>query len=150
MKLKNALKEFERHFRRAGDEQMPRTPLDGTKRMLSFYKEVRAADADLEADGDMLLFQWGTYDWGDGELFEFDIARQLIGDTGDDDDIWQLHLVYRFAPSETLRAIGQGDRWCSQPDEVDAFELFVTSHPAFNAVGSRDDGQAKLDYERAG
>ena len=150
MKRKNALKEFERYLKRAGDEHMPRMPLDGAKRMLSFYKDVRAADVDLEADGDMLLFQWGTYDWGDGELFELDIARQLMGATGEDDDIWQLHLVYRFAPSGPLRAIGQGDRWCARPNEADAFELFLTGHPAFVAVGSRNDGQVQLDYECAG
>jgi hypothetical protein len=107
-------------------------------------------DVDLERDGDMLLFQWGTHDWGGGELFEVDITRQLIKDTGEDDDIWQLHLVYRFAPSEALRALGQGERWCSQPDEVDAFELFLMSHPALSAIGSRGDGQVELGYECAG
>jgi hypothetical protein len=150
MTLKHALKDFERHIKRAGDSQVPSTPLDGAKRMLSFYRDVRAADVDLDADGDMLLFQWGTYDWGDGDLFEFDIVRQLIGDTGEDDDIWQLHLVYRFAPSDALRSLGHGERWCSQPDELDAFELFMTNHPASTAVGSRADGEVELDYECAG
>ena len=32
--------------------------------MAAFYRDVRAEDCDLDADGDMLLFQWGVYDWG--------------------------------------------------------------------------------------
>jgi hypothetical protein len=118
--------------------------------MLAFYKDTRASDVDLDANGDMLLFQWGTYDWGKGEQFEFYVTRQLIGGTGEDDDIWQLNLTYCFPPSETLRKMGEGHRWCSRPDQLDAFELFITSHPAFGLVGSRDDGQVQLYYECAG
>lgn len=64
MDLKNALKEFEQYVKRAGDGRLPRTALEGIKSMLSFYECARAADVDIEADGDMLLFQWGTHDWG--------------------------------------------------------------------------------------
>lgn len=87
---------------------------------------------------------------GSGEGFELHIARQLTGGTGEDDDIWQLHLVYRFAPSDALRALGQGERWCAHPGEVTAFESFLTSHPALIALGSKGDGQTRLEYECAG
>jgi hypothetical protein len=33
----------------------------------------------------MLLFQWGTYDWGTGEHFGFNLTRQLIGEGRVDD-----------------------------------------------------------------
>ena len=118
--------------------------------MAGFYKDVRADDVDLESDGDMLLFQWGTYDWGSGPMFEVDVTRQLIRGTGEDDDIWQLHLTYRFAPSEALRAIGKGDRWCPRPGEIVLFREFIVAHPAIAAVGLRDDGEAQIDYECAG
>ena len=26
----------------------------------------------------MLLYQWGTYDWGEGKYFQIDITRQFI------------------------------------------------------------------------
>jgi hypothetical protein len=150
MKSKRALKEFEQHFRRAGDKQVPPVPRAGIERMVAFYGEVRADDVDLESDGDMLLFQWGTYDWGSGEMFEVDITRQLIRGAGEDDEIWQLHLTYRFAPSEPLRAIGKGNRWCARPDGVASFAEFIRAHPAITALGSRDDGQIRLEYECAG
>jgi hypothetical protein len=150
MRLKNALTEFEKHLRRAGDEQVPRTPRAGIERMMTFYREVRADDVDMDSDGDMLLFQWGTFDWGGGAMFEVDITRQLIKGEGEDDDIWQLHLTYRFAPTEALRAIGNGDHWCGRPDQAPSFEEFIAAHPAISAVGLRDDGQTRLEYECAG
>jgi hypothetical protein len=60
MKAKKALKEFEQYLRRAGDMDVPRNARVGIQKMAAFYKEVRADDVDLEADGDMLLFQWGV------------------------------------------------------------------------------------------
>jgi hypothetical protein len=48
--------------------------------MLELYSDVRADGCDLEQDGDMLLYQWGTYAWdlerAKPEL-EVDFARQL-------------------------------------------------------------------------
>jgi hypothetical protein len=150
MKLTNALEEFERHLGGAGGNRTPSSPLAGIERMLAFYKEVRADDVDLDADGDMLLFQWGTYDWGSGEMFEVDITRQLIRGSGEDDDIWQLHLTYRFPPAEPLRAIGKGNRWCARPDDAASFQQFMIGHAAIDLVGSRNDGQVRLEYECAG
>ena len=39
---------------------------DAIELMAAFYREVRADDCTLDADGDMLLFQWGLADWGTG------------------------------------------------------------------------------------
>ena len=44
----------------------------------------------------MLLHQWGTYDWGEGPSFQFDITRQLISVAGADDDMWQLSVTLHF------------------------------------------------------
>ena len=84
-------------------------PRDGVLAMVGFYRDVRATDVDVARRGDMLLFQWSTHDWGKGAHFELDITRQLIRDGEDDEDIWQLHLTYRFAPAADLAALGQGD-----------------------------------------
>jgi hypothetical protein len=150
VKLKQALEEFQGYLRRGGAEQVPRMARAGIERMTAFYRDVRAEDVNLESDGDMLLFQWGTYDWGNGEAFEVDITRQLIAQEGEDEDIWQLHLTYRYSPSEALRAIGKGNCWCPRPEETASLQQFIGSHPAMTAVGSRDDGQASLNYECAG
>lgn len=83
MKSKKALQELEGYLRRAGHEEVPRQPRIGIQRAIAFYGEVRADDVDLESDGDMLLFQWGTHDWGNGPMFEVDITRQFIRGAGE-------------------------------------------------------------------
>ena len=93
------------------------SPSQGVQLMLRFYAEHRAAGCELSADEDMLLHQWGTYDWGEGRHFEFDITRQVMlpGEV-DDDAIWQLNLTYRFPPTADLVSLGSDNRWCGAPD----------------------------------
>jgi hypothetical protein len=65
-------------------------------------------------DGDMCLFQWGTYDWGDGrgERFEISFLRQFtIEDDGEYDHMEQLHCTFEFEPTESLRGLGSGEHW---------------------------------------
>lgn len=126
------------------------TPSQGMQAMLAFYAAVRVMDCDLDQDGDMLLFQWGTFDWGAGVRFEVDITRQFMAGCGEDDAIWQLRLAFAFPPSDLLRAIGKGDRWCPSPAEIGDFAGFIESHPALAAVGGRSDAKITLHYERAG
>lgn len=70
--------------------------------MAAFYREVRADDCDLDADGDMLLFEWGVYEGLDGETFMYDITRQLVpepvGDEEPHDFIGQLSLAWSSRP----------------------------------------------------
>ncbi len=121
--------------------------------MASFYREVRADDCDLDADGDMLLFQWGLYDWGKGgESFTYDITRQLIpAQVGDSENqhgfIGQLSLTLGFSPSASLRAIGAGNRWCFRPAELDEFLSFVRGSEATRAVSGLAPATSSLTYE---
>lgn len=150
MKTQLAREEFEAYVARRGPNGVLQRPADGLAHLLSFYREVRAEEVDLEADGDMLLYQWGSSGKGASAYFEIDLTRQLIGHGGEDDQIWQLHLTYRFAATEALRGLGNGDRWCALPEELPAFEAFVMSHPALQALGSRDDGEPRIDFQRVG
>jgi hypothetical protein len=151
MNVENAKKEFENRLVSSGQGIPAAKPALGIPEMLSFYRDVRADDADMADGGDMLLFQWGTYDWGSGEMFELDITRQLIPkEAADDDEIWQLGLTYSFAPDDKLRALQDGNRWASGVTELQEFEAFVVSHPAFEAVKDRTDGHVVVDFEIAG
>ena len=117
--------------------------------MTGFYREERAEGCAVDGDGDMLLYQWGTYDWGEGESFELDITRQLITG-GEDDDIFQLSLTFRFRPTAALRELGASNRWCHSPDELEDFRAFVHGSAAFLAVGHKVAPDVRLDYGIAG
>ena len=122
----------------------------GIPAMLAYYQEERAEGPSLERDGDMLLYQWGTYDWGRGEFFELDITRQLILNDGEDDDIWQLQLTFRFSPTASLRDLRRGNRWCSTPDELAEFETFIRASQAYQAVAAVKPTSVDLRYACAG
>lgn len=104
--------------------------------MFSFFQSVPAAGCE-GPDGDMLLYQWGAYDWGEGLHFELNITRQFIEqDLQDDDAISQLSLTYRFAPTPERVLLGQGNRWLSSRDEWASFQEFVLSSPPFIVLAS--------------
>ena len=113
------------------------TPADATRLILAFYRQVRATDRPLDEDGDMILFQWGAFDFGEGETYRYNITRQFIisGSEGDD-GMSQLSLTVHFAVTEALRALKKGSRWCSSPAQADGLEQFIRSHEATAAVAS--------------
>ncbi len=82
----------------------------GLSLMFSFYEAVKPDGCDPD-DGDMLLFEWGTYDWGQGENFQVGITRQFVEtDQEDDDAISQLSVTYRFEPTAERRGLGEPPR----------------------------------------
>jgi hypothetical protein len=118
--------------------------------MLAFYQAVRADDVDMNADGDMLLFQWGVYDWGQGASFTYNITRQLIfphddfqeviaqadqteGDSGDM-AIFQLSLTLTYAPTDILHGITAGNRWCAHLGELTEFKDYIKGADATRLI----------------
>jgi len=150
MKAKRAKQEFEKLILKSGGHVRSLSPAQGLEMMLAFYVSVRFDDVALTAYGDMLLYQWGTYDWGEGESFEFDITRQLILGAGEDENIFQLSLTFKFQPTVKLRQLGEGNRWCRSLEEVEEFRSFINSSPAMIAVGHATPSIVKLEYDVAG
>lgn len=118
--------------------------------MMSFYREVRATDCEVAGDGDMLLYQWGTYDWGEGRWFELNITRQFIPSGGDDEDIFQLSVTARYPPSPDLDALKAGNRWAGSPDDLAAFESFIRSSEPMKALKDRPAASVVTRYGPAG
>ena len=110
------------------------TPRQGVELMFSFYEAVKPVGCEAPG-GDMLLFQWGTYDWGSGRHFELNITRQFVeADLQDDDAISQLSLTFRFEPTAERDALGDGNRWCGGPAEFNIVRQFALSSPSLLAV----------------
>lgn len=146
MKSGDALSEFNRMLTTRGTSAEVVSVRDGIEAMLDFYGSTRADDCSFESDGDALLFQWGTYDWGQGSQFELDITRQFIRADGEDDDIWQLSLTFFFPAND----IKNGDRWCNGLGDLDDFASFVRSHAAYAAAVAASPLRVELDFECAG
>lgn len=98
-----------------------------------WYQSERATDAiDIDEDGDMLLFQWGSHDLGSSPVFYYDLTRQLIVNDSDDDDgaIWQLNCELRYQALPDASALGEDADWCSSPSELDDFRALIAASAA--------------------
>jgi hypothetical protein len=135
-------------------------PRDAIDAMLDFFRTQR-----FEFNGmDWLLFQYGTYDWGEGRYFELDITRQLAVDQDWDDDadedddaydgegMWQLSLTCFFAPAPALDDLKSDNRWCESdsPEAVAEFETFIRTSAPYLALADAKPARVDLDFEDAG
>jgi hypothetical protein len=122
------------------------TPRQGVELMLEFYQSTKPDGCDAP-NGDMLLYQWGTYDWSKGRHFELNITRQFIEDgLQDDDAISQLSFTFHFDPTAELDRLGDGSRWCDGPSEFSTIRDFVLSSTAFLAVADQAAGAVELGH----
>ena len=60
-----------------------------------------------EKDTDMLLFQYGVYDRGNGKNLEIDFVRQLVKD----EDIIQIHITLTIPFEEKFSTIESYEEW---------------------------------------
>ena len=67
-----------------------------------------------------------------------------------DEDIFQLSLTFKFPPTESLRQLGDGNRWCQSPEEIKDFRAFIYGSLAFKAVGQDAPTEVRLEYGVAG
>ena len=141
---------FEDLLRRSSKDVTALNAASAVDGVLNFYRDVRASDVTLEADGDMLLYQWGVYDSGQGPAFEFDLTRQFAVDWElDDDALFQLSLTLRFEAAVGA-SLESGHEWCLHPDDVGALRTFIADSAAFRAVADLQPLSVTLAFGGAG
>jgi hypothetical protein len=143
--------EFTNRLRASGFE-LPRVSVDaGFSEAFAFYRDVRPAGCEKDLDGDMLLFQWGTYDWGKGKYFNLDLTRQFILEgTEDDEGIFQLAFTFLYTPSPALESLKDGNRWCRSRADLAEFQRYVTMSEAYRVALGQIPAKVQLTYEAAG
>lgn len=145
--------EFERRLHARGLELSGLVPDVGFSEVFAFYRDIRPLGCiPNEHDADMLLYQWGTYDWGSGKYFNLDLTRQFIldGFEEDDDALFQLSLTFLYIPSPLLEALHNGNRWCHSPLELPDFQQFVVLSSAYQAGLKHTAAKVELKYGAAG
>jgi hypothetical protein len=97
----------------------------------------RVSDGNLDrgSDGDMLLAQYGTYDWGAGALFQADLTRQFIFNLDDGEYGWmaQLQCTFYYEPTPFLRELADDNLWSSGLD-LDEFTATFRAMPGFQVT----------------
>jgi hypothetical protein len=111
------------------------TPAQGIDAMIAFFQEVRPDSQIVEGSGDMLLYQWGVHDWGEGPSFQFNITRQFIEIDEEDEEIMsQLGLTFHFPPTEQVKAFGVKNQWCESVDDIAELIAFITQSAPYIAL----------------
>ncbi|HEV7780720.1 MAG TPA: hypothetical protein VGO58_05615, partial [Chitinophagaceae bacterium] len=93
---------------------------DALQLVTDFYNEYEITGIDRNIpDDDMLLFEYGIYDWqdGKGENYTVDITRQFYIENGQDVGSSQLHLVLYFN-CEEYRHIEAANKWSLDFDNI--------------------------------
>ena len=147
----DAQTEFTNRLRASGLELSRVSVEAGFSEAFAFYRDVRSVECDTNLDGDMLLFQWGTYDWGKGRYFNLDLTRQFVLEGAEDDEgIFQLAFTFLYAPSPALEFLNDGNRWCHSPADLAEFQRYVTSSEAYRVALGQAPAKVQLTYEAAG
>lgn len=116
---------------------------DGFTLFLQFYQIKRVKAYDIQKDQDMLLFEYGVYDWGDGESFYLSFTRQLSS-SSPWAKMWQFKLQFKFPVVQELSEISSDNLWCSGLNEVDLFRDNIATSVGFQSVSANRDGTISL------
>lgn len=95
-----------------------------------FFYEKNIKRYKKDNDGDMLLMEYGTYDFGRGKHFQWSFTRQFYKPT----NIQQLQLVLFYDPTiAALKALKATNFWNKQRSKEDWIKDVQTT-PAFAII----------------
>lgn len=105
--------------------------------VIDFFEHDAAGGLADDPSADMLLFEWGVYDWGQGADFQISMTRQfIVADRQDDDAISQLRLVLYHPPAPEAQALKAGNYWCDRKADTPHLRAFLASHEALRLASS--------------
>ena len=106
---------------------------DALEVTLDFFKNFKISGVDTTVtDNDMLLFQYGTYDWhdGKGENFTVNLTRQFYVENNDSEEFYQLGLTLYYE-SKNFIDIKSFNKWSIEFSKIDDWEKSIKDTPAF-------------------
>ena len=88
-----------------------------------------------DEDADMLLFQYGVYDWGEGKNLEIDFVRQLVKN----DDFIQIHISIKIPYTDKFSEVQPYNEWynsSSSDMSLDSWRDKIQNMTIFNIIDS--------------
>ena len=139
-----ALEELENEYRKIIREKEVLPVDEFIDIAVNLFKEIRVDKIDYtESFNDMLLFQYGVYNRGDGNgnHFSFDITRQII--VPEEDEPYQLSLILIFEPFLFLE-IKPYDIWSNDFNGVEDFVNHIKSTPGYKLASKTNAKKTQL------
>lgn len=115
--------------------------------MDTFQKSVKyPTDGSTKYD-DTLLFEYGVFDWGQGENFDLTITRQVVfrgaSSADADDHIVQISITHRYE-SGPFRPLGIVTQWGCDLSEGIGIAQFAESTPGYRLALQRQPREVSL------
>ena len=147
VELKNIEQEYQAAVRQlagAGSGLSPEGAITLSRKLYDEIK-VKGISGGKNPDDDMLLFQYGTYDWGDemGEHFSFDITRQF----SKRDDMYQLSLTLIFDPAP-FAGLDSYNSWHIEFNSVEEWIAGIQSTSGYQLAQSQIPGTYKVHFTK--
>ena len=142
--MSTELKNLEKEYRKRISEKEILTVDKFIDIATNLFKKIRIDKIDYtESFNDMLLFQYGVYNWGDekGNHFSFDITRQIIAP--DEDEPYQLSFTLIFEPS-AFSKIKPYDIWSNKFNCLEDFVNHIKSTPGYEVANKMNAIKAQL------
>ncbi len=98
---------------------------------IKLFSEIK-----VDANDDMLLFQYSDFDWADenGNHFEFDITRQVCNPL--EDEPYQLNFTLIYEPL-SLDKTEPDDCWSSEFESIEDFVRHIKTTPGYEAIRNK-------------
>ena len=112
---------------------------------IKLFEEIKIIDL---INDDMLLFQYGTYDWGDenGEHFEIDISRQIFSATEDEPYCMSVTLIFEPVAFAKIESYSE---WSDGFDTTEAFSQHIKSTPGYMTANKEIAKNIRIIFEQA-
>ena len=88
-----------------------------------------------DEDADMILFQYGVYDWGEGKNLEIDFVHQLIKN----ENFIQIHITIKIPYTDKFSNIDSYEEWYNSSTSdisIDSWRNKIQNIPIFEAIDS--------------
>lgn len=97
----------------------PDVAIQSIKEFYDTFKHPKI-DADENPDDDMLLFQYGNYDWsGTSKKFEFNVTRQIA--MTDDDEFFQFSFTIYYENNYDTAKIESFNLWSEDFESIESW-----------------------------
>jgi hypothetical protein len=137
--------DFKRHASR--DDFTALSPKEGIDLMSSFLHTVKYKHDTSTRYGDTLLFEYGVYDWGQGENFDLKITRQIVFESPSsmdaDDYIIQFSLTFKYAP-DPFRHLVPVTQWASDLPGSQTIESLALASQGYAIASTMQARQIEL------
>ena len=143
--MATTLQSIEHEYRKAIGERENISAGELIRISTALFNDIKiAGDSEVEMD-DMLLFQYGIYDWGNenGRHFSFDITRQFFPSNEDEPYQLRLTLIFNPAPFEKIAAY---DCWSSEYAQIEDFAAHIRLTDGYRAANEAVAIKYELDF----